>query len=148
MWHPLDTADHAALRRLIIDVAPAAVVYCAVPGGHGGASSTGGGDGGASAFWGGVVEDVAAAAEAVAMAGGRFVGVSTDLVYDGTRGEPYVEADPVCPLSAYGRCKAEMEARLAAMGDNVLVCRTSLILSMAGAGGGVAAHRQQRRWQP
>jgi len=131
-WHPLDTGDHVALRRLVIDVAPAAVLYCAVPGGHGGANSSGAD---AAPFRGGVVEDVAAAAEAVAMAGGRFVGVSTDLVFDGTKGSPYTEADAVAPLSAYGKCKAEMEARLTAMGgDDVLVCRTSLILSMAGAG--------------
>ncbi|KAK1867033.1 hypothetical protein I4F81_009543 [Pyropia yezoensis] len=70
------------------------------------------------------------------MAGGRFVGVSTDVVFDGRGGAPYAEADPVHPLGAYGACKAEMEGRLTAMGDNVLVCRTSLILSMAGAGGG------------
>jgi dTDP-4-dehydrorhamnose reductase len=44
-------------------------------------------------------------ARAAAAAGAWTVQVSTDYVFDGTKSEPYVERDPVNPLSAYGRSK-------------------------------------------
>ncbi len=44
--------------------------------------------------------------------GARFVYFSTDYVFDGHAG-PYTEADPISPLSAYGRSKAEAEVAIA-----------------------------------
>ncbi len=43
--------------------------------------------------------------------GARFVFISTDLVFDGTR-PPYREEDPPTPLSVYGRTKVEAEIRV------------------------------------
>ncbi|HTD53305.1 MAG TPA: dTDP-4-dehydrorhamnose reductase, partial [Thermoanaerobaculia bacterium] len=39
----------------------------------------------------------------------RLVQISTDFVFDGEKESPYVEDDPVAPLSAYGRSKREGE---------------------------------------
>ena len=55
----------------------------------------------------------------------RLVTFSTDLVFDGLRGEPYVEGDAVSPLNVYGRSKAEAEQRVLHSNAEALVVRTS-----------------------
>jgi dTDP-4-dehydrorhamnose reductase len=50
---------------------------------------------------------------------------STDLVFDGARREPYVEADAPRPLNTYGTSKAEAEARVLGRHPDALVVRTS-----------------------
>ena len=69
-------------------------------------------------------ENVAVAAAAV---GARLVHLSTDVVFDGRKGGPYVEADPPCPVTDYGRAKAEAEERVAASHPGALLVRTSLL---------------------
>jgi dTDP-4-dehydrorhamnose reductase len=69
-------------------------------------------------------ENVAAAAAAV---GARLVHLSTDVVFDGRKGSPYVEDDPASPVTGYGRAKAEAEARVAAAHPAGLIVRTSLL---------------------
>lgn len=69
-------------------------------------------------------ENVARAAAAV---GARLIHLSTDVVFDGRKGTPYVESDPLSPVTAYGRAKAEAEARVSAAHPAALLVRTSLI---------------------
>ena len=69
-------------------------------------------------------EIVAGAAAAV---GARLVHLSTDVVFDGRKGAPYVEDDPLSPVTDYGRAKAEAEARVARTHPQALIVRTSLI---------------------
>lgn len=73
-------------------------------------------------------ENVARAAAAV---GARLVHISSDVVFDGLKGEPYVEEDPLSPVGAYGASKAEAEGRVAAAHPKALIVRTSLILGGA-----------------
>ena len=54
--------------------------------------------------------------------GAPLVCYSTDYVFDGTKGEPYVESDPPAPLGAYGRTKLLGEG---AAGEHAWVVRTS-----------------------
>ncbi|HEU4883457.1 MAG TPA: SDR family oxidoreductase [Longimicrobium sp.] len=54
-----------------------------------------------------------------------LVTFSSDLVFDGRKGAPYVESDPVAPLNTYGRSKAEAEARVMDAHSAALVVRTS-----------------------
>lgn len=68
--------------------------------------------------------NVAAAAAAV---GARLVHLSTDVVFDGRKGSPYVEADPLSPVTAYARAKAEAERRVTAAHAGALLVRTSLL---------------------
>jgi dTDP-4-dehydrorhamnose reductase len=48
-------------------------------------------------------------AAAVARLGASLVHLSTDYVFDGRLGRPYRPDDPTCPLSVYGRTKADGE---------------------------------------
>jgi dTDP-4-dehydrorhamnose reductase len=58
-------------------------------------------------------------------AGVRLATFSSDLVFDGTRTEPYREEDHVAPLNTYGRSKVEGERRVLALNPQALVIRTS-----------------------
>lgn len=48
---------------------------------------------------------------------------SSDQVFDGRLGRPYVEGDPVSPASIYGESKAEAERRVAQVHPDALVVR-------------------------
>ena len=82
-------------------------------------------------------------ARAAAGAGARLVHLSTDVVFDGRKGAPYVEADPTDPVTDYGRTKAEAEQRVAAAHPSALLVRTSLIVG--GPGGPQSKHEQSAR---
>jgi len=73
-------------------------------------------------------ENVARAAAAV---GARLVHLSSDVVFDGLKGEPYLEEDPLSPVNEYGTSKAEAERRVAAAHPDALIVRTSLIVGGA-----------------
>jgi len=72
------------------------------------------------------VSSVASAVEA------RVVHISTDYVFDGRKGSPYLESDTTNPVNAYGRTKlAGEKAVLEADGRN-LVVRSSGLYGLAG----------------
>jgi dTDP-4-dehydrorhamnose reductase len=64
-------------------------------------------------------------AAACARHGMALLTFSSDLVFDGTRGTPYVESDAVAPLGVYGRSKAEAETQVLDILPSALVVRTS-----------------------
>ena len=68
-------------------------------------------------------------ARASKAAGIPLVTFSSDLVFDGALGRPYAEGDNINPSCAYGRSKAEGEARLLAIRADSLVIRTSAFFS-------------------
>lgn len=71
-------------------------------------------------------------AEAAASVDARVLYVSTDYVFDGTKGEPYLESDPPAPISAYGRSKLKGEEATLFANPRAFVVRTSWLF---GAGG-------------
>lgn len=72
-------------------------------------------------------------AEATWAAGARFIQLSTDYVFDGSLGRPYLPSDRPCPLSVYGATKLEGEqSALEATEGHALVLRTSSIYAPGG----------------
>ena len=75
------------------------------------------------------VANIAKAAKAV---NAKVLHVSTDYVFDGTNHTPYVETDPVCPVSVYGRTKLEGEQVLQEICPESVILRTAWLYSPFG----------------
>lgn len=71
-------------------------------------------------------------AEAAAARGAPFLHFSTDYVFDGMKGAPYLETDAAAPLGVYGRSKAEGEAAVLAAHPRAAVIRTAWVCSPDG----------------
>jgi dTDP-4-dehydrorhamnose reductase len=71
-------------------------------------------------------------AAAAAEVGAGVVFVSTDYVFDGAKGAPYVESDQPAPLSAYGRTKLAGEEATAAANKRHFIVRSAGLFGIAG----------------
>ena len=59
---------------------------------------------------------------------------STDYVFDGRKGTPYIESDLPNPLNAYGSSKLAGEQNIRQAGEAYLILRTSWVYSVGGMG--------------
>jgi dTDP-4-dehydrorhamnose reductase len=75
-----------------------------------------------------------------------FIHYSTDYVFDGVKGNPYIEDDPPNPINIYGASKLEGETNVQAVGGAFLIFRTSWVYSLR-AGGFVTKVLQWARQQ-
>jgi dTDP-4-dehydrorhamnose reductase len=127
VWAPnraaLDITDPRSIDDAVARYEPDAVINCAAWSDVDGAEDD---ERGATA-----VNDTGAAllAAAAARIGAKVLYPSSDYVFDGTKGAPYVESDPSCPLSAYGRSKLRGE-QLA--GSTAWIVRTSWLFGPTG----------------
>ena len=71
-------------------------------------------------------------AAAVEKRGGWMIQISTDYVFDGTNHTPYVESDPVCPNSVYGRTKLAGEEAAQKACRKTMIIRTAWLYSSFG----------------
>ncbi|MCB8876635.1 dTDP-4-dehydrorhamnose reductase [Acidisoma silvae] len=71
-------------------------------------------------------------AELCALSGTPFIHISTDYVFDGSKGAPYQETDPTNPTGAYGRTKRDGEARVLAAGGKSIILRTAWVYADTG----------------
>ena len=71
-------------------------------------------------------------AEAIERRGGWLIQISTDYVFDGTNHTPYVETDPVCPNSVYGRTKLAGEEAARQACARTMIIRTAWLYSTFG----------------
>jgi dTDP-4-dehydrorhamnose reductase len=71
-------------------------------------------------------------ARAAAEGGASLIHLSTDYVFDGAKGAPYTEDDPVGPLSVYGLSKLEGERTVQASGARSHIVRTAWLYGRSG----------------
>jgi len=71
-------------------------------------------------------------ATACSMLGIPLIHMSTDYVFDGEKSGPYVEDDPVRPLSVYGRSKEAGESAVREALDRHIILRTAWVFSAHG----------------
>ena len=71
-------------------------------------------------------------ADEAAKLGAWLVHYSTDYVFDGSGGKPWIETDPTGPLNVYGRTKLEGEQRIASQCAKHLIFRTSWVYAARG----------------
>lgn len=65
---------------------------------------------------------------------GALIHYSTDYVFDGTKGSPYIETDLPNPLNVYGATKLEGEQMVQGVGGASLIFRTSWVYSLRHGG--------------
>jgi dTDP-4-dehydrorhamnose reductase len=68
-------------------------------------------------------------AEEAKKLGAALIHYSTDYVFDGTKGAPYVETDLPHPLNVYGESKLAGEQAIQAINGNILIFRTAWVYS-------------------
>jgi dTDP-4-dehydrorhamnose reductase len=122
----LDVTDPAALERKLDLERPDVVINCAAWTDVDGAEE---GEQAAFAVNGTGAGNIAAAA---AQVGASVVYVSSDYVFDGAKGAPYVESDQPAPLSAYGRTKLAGEEATAAANKRHFVVRSAWLFGIGG----------------
>jgi len=123
----LDITDAGAVETAVRDAEPDAVINCAAWTDVDGAESA------LQAALEANRDGAGNLARAAASHGAWTVHVSSDYVFDGTKSEPYLESDPVDPLSAYGRSKLEGELAVAeAAPDSHTIVRSSWLFGTAG----------------
>jgi dTDP-4-dehydrorhamnose reductase len=71
-------------------------------------------------------------AEAAREAGSRLMFLSTDYVFDGSKGSPYQTTDARKPINVYGESKARAEERLLDILPEVCIVRTSWLFGHGG----------------
>ncbi len=123
----LDVTDPAALGAKFELERPDVVINCAAWTDVDGAEES---EDAALAVNGAAAGNVAGAAAEV---GASVVYVSSDYVFDGSKGAPYVETDQTAPLSAYGRTKLAGEEATAAANKRHFVVRSSWLFGIGGS---------------
>jgi dTDP-4-dehydrorhamnose reductase len=115
----LDIADHASVRRLLRELQPWAVINAA------GFVRVDEAEDATEQCMRENLTGAVALAETCAELGAQFVTFSSDLVFDGSKGKPYLESDSPSPLNVYGLSKAFAEEQVLAACSSAMVVRTS-----------------------
>jgi dTDP-4-dehydrorhamnose reductase len=61
-----------------------------------------------------------------------LIHISTDFVFDGNQRRPYLETDPISPMSVYGKSKAAGEAVVERILSQYIILRTAWLYALQG----------------
>jgi dTDP-4-dehydrorhamnose reductase len=122
----LDVTDAGLVRAKLEAERPGVVINCAAWTDVDGAEEA---EAEATAVNGEGAGNIAAAAAEV---GAAVLYVSSDYVFDGSKGAPYVETDQPAPLSAYGRSKLAGEEATAGANRRHFIVRSSWLFGIGG----------------
>ena len=76
--------------------------------------------------------------------GAKLVTLSTDYIFDGEKGSPYLEEDPPNPLNVYGRSKWKGEQYVQELVEDALIIRTQWLYGKHGKNFVASILRQAR----
>lgn len=122
----LDITDRKAVQHRLLEERPDAVVNCAAYTNVDGAEDDLDGSMDVNA------EGAATVAAAAAEIGARVLYPSSDYVFDGSKGEPYVESDEPRPLSVYAQSKLAGEHETAGSNPRHYIVRSAWLFGTAG----------------
>lgn len=125
----VDISDRSAVEALFASERPEAVVNCAAYHDVAGCEAN---PELATAINTSAVSSLALACRKI---GARFMTMSTDYVFDGTKLGGYTECDTPRPLNRYGESKLEGERQTLAANPETFVVRTQSLFGLAGPSG-------------
>lgn len=123
----MDLADPDSIRKAIREARPDIIVNAAAYNAVDKAET----ESGLAAQVNGIAPGVMA--EEAKRLGAVFVHYSTDYVFDGELGRPYVEDDTPAPANTYGKTKLAGERAIEAVGGHYLILRSSWVYSARGS---------------
>ncbi|MGY4800536.1 dTDP-4-dehydrorhamnose reductase [Teichococcus aerofrigidensis] len=122
----LDLTDAASIARAVADTAPEVVINAAAY------TAVDRAEDERDLAYAINATGAALLAEAAARRGLPFVHVSTDYVFDGLKGSPYVETDAASPAGVYGASKRAGEEAVLAANPRSAILRTAWVCSADG----------------
>lgn len=125
MDHPrIDMTDPGSIRRIVQECRPGLIVNATAYTDVDRAENELAQAQAVNAVGPGVLAEAAREMKAV------LIHYSTDYVFDGCKGSPYLETDPAAPLNVYGRSKLEGEHAIQSVGCVHLILRTAWVYSL------------------
>jgi dTDP-4-dehydrorhamnose reductase len=136
----LDLEDPDAVRSLVLSLKPRAVIHCAAW------SRLDDCETNRNRTFAINTESVRVLAEACAESGCRLVFTSTDMVFDGEKGN-YAETDPAYPLSVYGESKRAAEETIRGACSDHAIARVALVYGKTVTGGASFSESLLKAWR-
>ncbi|MFC1601308.1 dTDP-4-dehydrorhamnose reductase [Candidatus Sumerlaeota bacterium] len=124
--HDLDVADLVAVRDRVLDVMPDIVIHCAA---YTAVDQAEEDQHHAYLVNAGGTKNLAIFCREI---DAEMYYISTDFVFDGAKGSPYLESDDPSPINTYGATKLAGERFVAALVPRHKICRTSWLCGHQG----------------